>query len=97
MYRLPFRRIRKNEKGQGMTEYLIIVALIAVAAIAVFAFFGQAIREQVGGLTNEVAGQGASGSIQAAQTSGTNAVANAKQGLSLKNYNDGGNSKVNAG
>ena len=97
MYRLLFRRIRKNEKGQGMTEYLIIVALIAVAAIAVFAFFGQAIREQVGGLTKEVAGQGASGSITRAQSSASDATANAKKGLSLKNYNDGGNSQVKTG
>jgi len=46
--------------GQGMTEYIIIVALIAVAAIGVYSFFGQAIRSQMAGMTNEIAGQNAS-------------------------------------
>ena len=34
------RRKRNRESGQGMTEYIVIVALIAVAAIAVVGFFG---------------------------------------------------------
>ena len=29
----------KKQRGQGMTEYIVIVALIAVAAIAVYQFF----------------------------------------------------------
>lgn len=96
-----FTRLRfskpPRESGQGMTEYLIITALIAVAAIAVFALFGQAIRNQVSGLAMEVSGQGASTQIQSSQTSANNAVTNAKQGLTLKNYNDGGNTKVQSG
>jgi len=40
-----------------MTEYIIIVALIAVAAIAVYQFFGQTIRSQTAGIAKEVAGQ----------------------------------------
>ncbi len=86
-----------NEKGQGMTEYLIITALIAVAAIAVFAFFGQTIRNQVAGLSDEVAGSSASGAMGEAVKSAGDAVTNAKQGLSLKNYNKGGNSQVKSG
>ena len=35
-----------RERGQGMTEYIIIVALVAVAAIAVYQTFGQVIRAQ---------------------------------------------------
>ena len=31
---------RRNARGQGMTEYIIIVALIAVAAIGVTTLFG---------------------------------------------------------
>ena len=34
-----------KKKGQGMTEYIIIVALIAVAAITVVTAFGNQIRE----------------------------------------------------
>ena len=36
-----------RRRGQGMTEYIIIVALIAVAAIGVYQFFGQTIRSQM--------------------------------------------------
>jgi len=31
----------RRQAGQGMTEYLIVVALIAVAAIGVYSLFGQ--------------------------------------------------------
>lgn len=34
----------KNRRGQGMTEYIIIVALIAIAAIGVITTFGNDIR-----------------------------------------------------
>ena len=42
--------------GQGMTEYIIIVALIAIAAIAVYTLFGDIVREQTGGMAAELAG-----------------------------------------
>ena len=48
--------IRGNKSGQGMVEYIIIVALIAIAAIAAFKFFGQTVRSQVGGMAAELAG-----------------------------------------
>jgi Flp pilus assembly pilin Flp len=31
-------------RGQGMTEYIIIVALIAVAAIGIYRLFGDTVR-----------------------------------------------------
>jgi Flp pilus assembly pilin Flp len=49
-------KFRKNEAGQGMTEYIIIVALIAVAAIAVVGFFGDVIRNQFYNMTAALAG-----------------------------------------
>ena len=30
-----------REAGQGMTEYIIILALIAIAAVGVYSFFGR--------------------------------------------------------
>ncbi|MCX5781626.1 MAG: Flp family type IVb pilin [Elusimicrobia bacterium] len=33
----------KDERGQGMTEYILIVALIAIAAIVVVRLFGSQI------------------------------------------------------
>ena len=55
-----------RHRGQGMTEYIIIVALIAVAAIAVYQFFGQTIRSQMSAIANEVAGQSGKAAVTAA-------------------------------
>lgn len=40
----PFRA--RQCRGQGMTEYIIIVALVAVAAIGVYSAFGDVVRGQ---------------------------------------------------
>ena len=64
---------KRQQRGQGMTEYIIIVALIAVAAIAVFQFFGQTIRSQTAGIAKEVSGQTASTEIQNAKTAADSA------------------------
>ena len=45
-----------KQLGQGMTEYIIIVALIAIAAIGIYSLFGDTIREQMGDMTTELAG-----------------------------------------
>lgn len=50
------RRFARKESGQGMTEYIIIVALIAVAAIAVIVLFGDNIRKQFGKAARAVGG-----------------------------------------
>ncbi len=65
--------ITRRQDGQGMTEYIVIVALIAVAAIAVYQFFGQTIRSQTAGIAKEVAGQSAATSIGNSQTAAGNA------------------------
>jgi len=51
---------RLKQLGQGMTEYIIIVALIAIAAIAVYSFFGDTIRGQMTTMTEELSGAGTS-------------------------------------
>ena len=65
---------RSKQAGQGMTEYIIIVALIAVAAIGTYQFFGQTIRNQTAGIAQEVAGQSARPAIQQARTSADGAM-----------------------
>ena len=36
---------RLNQKGQGMTEYILIVALIAVAVIGAVKYFGSKTKD----------------------------------------------------
>lgn len=75
-----------QQLGQGMTEYIIIVALIAIAAIAVYGFFGDTVRNQVSAMTQELAGQDGSAGITAAGAAGTSAAA--EQGSrTLSDYN----------
>lgn len=38
------RKVMRDRKGQGMTEYILIVVLIAVAAIVVVRTFGDQIK-----------------------------------------------------
>ena len=40
------RQTRRRNAGQGMTEYIIIVALVAIAAIGVYSAFGDIVRAQ---------------------------------------------------
>lgn len=75
--------------GQGMTEYVIIVALIAVAAIGVYTLFGQTLRNQTAGLAMEMSGQDAQGAISAAQGNATAATTNANRRKGLDTYNNG--------
>ena len=63
--------------GQGMTEYIIIVALIAIAAIAVYQIFGDTVRSQVGSMTQELAGQDGTALNQQAVTRSASATTGA--------------------
>lgn len=77
-----------RRRGQGMTEYIIIVALIAVAAIAVYQFFGQTIRSQMSAIANEVAGQSGSAAMAAAG-SAAGKTDNEQKAKGLSKYADG--------
>ncbi len=46
----------RNRHGQGMTEYIIIVALVAIASIAVVTLFGNQIRELFSASTQQLQG-----------------------------------------
>ncbi len=76
----------RRQLGQGMTEYIIVVALIAVAAIGVYTLLGQTIRNQTAGLALEVSGQTASTAIGNAQTNANTASTNANARKGLDNY-----------
>ena len=49
-------RRSKQLRGQGMTEYIIIVALIAVACIGIVTLFGNNVRNLFGMASDALAG-----------------------------------------
>lgn len=85
MQPVNIRRIR----GQGMTEYIIIVALIAVAAIGVYRLFGDTVRQQMAGLAKELSGESGEAARDAADASSAAAVTQANTKKDLSNYYEG--------
>lgn len=81
----------RNEKGQGMTEYIIIVALIAIAAIAAFTYFGQTVRTQTTAMTESLAGEEDKAKTTSGNLAGIAGDADKEQGeKTLKNYTSKG-------
>jgi Flp pilus assembly pilin Flp len=80
----------KKSLGQGMTEYIIIVGVIAVAAIGAFGFFGDTIEHQIAGMSAELSGGNGAAERALSVTSaglGSDAAANHND---LSNYSDNG-------
>lgn len=48
---------KAEERGQGMTEYIIIVALIAILSIGIISLFGTQIRDWFGAGTKQLSGE----------------------------------------
>ena len=48
---------RRSSGGQAILEYIIIIALVAVAALTVLGLFGDRIRELISGVTGAVGGK----------------------------------------
>ncbi|PWK86760.1 pilus assembly protein [Fulvimonas soli] len=79
---------RVLQRGQGMTEYIIITALIAIAAIAAVTYFGGTARAQIGGMARELSGQSATEDINRAKNEGNSAHAEGTQDKTLSSYNN---------
>lgn len=76
---------RAKQRGQGMTEYIVIVALVAVAAIAVYQSFGRVIRAQTAAIANELAGESSSTAMSNASKAAKETSSQLRN-KSLKNY-----------
>lgn len=79
---------RRKSLGQGMTEYIVIVALVGVAAIGVYSFLGQSVRGATAGIALEIAGEKADAGVKAAKAAADQAVATAGRKATLKNYSE---------
>jgi len=81
-------KAKNRQIGQGMTEYIIIVALIAIAAIGVYSLFGKSVRHQMAGMTQELSGTDAQGEIGKAKNAAKTSVTTANKKVNLGNYNE---------
>jgi type IV pilus assembly protein PilA len=77
--------MRKKIRGQGMTEYIIIVALIAIGAIAVYTAFGDVVRGQTSRAATALAGA-QSGTGDATVTAGATAADTAGNQRTLQDF-----------
>jgi Flp pilus assembly pilin Flp len=78
--------MKRRQRGQGMSEYIIITALIAVAGIGLFAAFGDTLSHQMAGMSAEMAGQPGDDEVTAASDAADTASQRASQTESLANY-----------
>jgi Flp pilus assembly pilin Flp len=79
---------RRKARGQGMTEYIIIVALIAIAAIGVYSAFGNVIRGQTGAMAAELGGKDGSVSANNAGQAATKANTKGQEAANLGNFQE---------
>jgi Flp pilus assembly pilin Flp len=75
-----------RQAGQGMTEYIIIVALIAIAAIGVYTAFGKTVRGQMAVTAQALAGNSTGDARSEVNTGGDDATSQAQRGVQLDNY-----------
>jgi Flp pilus assembly pilin Flp len=78
----------RRHTGQGMTEYIIIVALVAIAAIATFSFFGQTVRGQMAAIARQLSGETGKTGIGNAQAAAAKANTQSGTLYGLQNYNE---------
>jgi Flp pilus assembly pilin Flp len=73
-------------RGQGMTEYIIVVALVAIAAIGVYTAFGKTLRGQMAVTAQALAGKNDGNARTAANEGSDDATAQAERGVQLDNF-----------
>jgi len=78
-----------RQRGQGMSEYLIIVALIAVAAIGVVGFMGDTVSNQMASMAMEISGEDGDNATATAVTQAQAAESNAATGKTMGTFASG--------
>lgn len=52
----PIKKFIKDEKGQGMTEYGLILGAIGLIAVGAFATFGTSLGDKISSVTQQIFG-----------------------------------------
>ena len=82
------RPCARRVSGQGMTEYIIIVALIALAAVFAVGFFGDAVQAQFVSLGAELLGGDGDAATGAIEGQLQQEIGKVTEETDLGNYND---------
>jgi len=84
--RRHMQKLCGRQQGQGMTEYIIVVALIAIAAIGVYTAFGKTVRGQMAVTAQALAGNAANDARSEANSGGEDATEQAGRKVQLDNF-----------
>jgi Flp pilus assembly pilin Flp len=49
-----FKRMRKDQRGQTATEYMLIVAVLVTVVVGAASFFGKDVKSAIDGLSKKV-------------------------------------------
>lgn len=85
-YSKNLSRAPRRIRGQGMTEYIIIVALIALGAVVAIGYFGTAVKSQFVAMGAELVGGDGSGALTTAQGAAAAAATEAGTAETLGSY-----------
>lgn len=80
------KKSAKKQFGQGMTEYIVIVAMIALASIAGAKFFGKGIQGAFVGMTETLGGGTPAAGAAIATGAAAEATTEANRARTLGDY-----------
>jgi len=87
--------MKRQQRGQGMTEYIIIVALIGIAAMGVYSLYGRTARAQQSAIAAAVGGDAtlAKDANKSGKTSGGMATVESAAAIGLDNFSEPSSTK----
>jgi hypothetical protein len=88
MKRIGLKNFRRfvRQLGQGMTEYIIIVAVIGIASIAIYVLYGDVLRNQTAAAGVALSGHGGEAQMSSASNTAIAAGMDAGTGRDMKNF-----------
>ncbi len=84
----PALHAKKKQRGQGMSEYIILTALLAIAGIGAFSALGDTISSQAALMATEIAGQDGSDVMEQSAGHAERATDIASDETNLQNFNE---------
>ena len=82
------RTVTRSIRGQGLTEYIIIVSLIAVAAFSAASYFGDSVKASFVAMGSKLTGQADYDMTADTKTSLDKATKSVTTETGMQNYRD---------